>query len=203
MLTNGGGCVKLSLHIRGPTWLKQMAVYTPTAPAAKEKRSWIGRAAHGRHGHAVHQYLHNKRGPVKNMQEKRAVGDVISATIDGKVVSWTNEYSGLGTATDLPAPVGAGFASTAGSVAGQSSAAPQGPVASTDTSVSSEISSSSVLDTGTGGWTRQAYYNAADGTAEGVMFLNHFGGVQGIPGTQDGGPACVTHPCFGSVALQC
>lgn len=32
-------------------------------------------------------------------------------------------------------------------------------------------------------------YNAEGGTAQGLTFLNHFGGVNGIPGTANGGPA--------------
>ena len=40
-------------------------------------------------------------------------------------------------------------------------------------------------------WTRQAYFDAGSADAEGITFLNHFGGMDGIPGTAAGGPASV------------
>lgn len=60
---------------------------------------------------------------------------------------------------------------------------------STTTSTSSSSSSTSTAPASNGGWARQAYFNAASGTAEGLTFLNHFGAMDGIPGTSAGGPA--------------
>jgi len=47
----------------------------------------MGATVH-RHGHA---HLHQKKG---EEAAKRAVGDVVTATIDGKIVTWVNEYDG-------------------------------------------------------------------------------------------------------------
>jgi hypothetical protein len=42
---------------------------------------------------------HERRHAHKAHEEKRAVGDIVTAVIDGKVVSWTNEYAGGAAAT--------------------------------------------------------------------------------------------------------
>ena len=84
------------MHIRGPVHLKQFAVYYQNA-AAPKKREPIRK----RHGH---QHLHKHRAA----EEKRD-GDMITATIDGKVVSWANPYAGgpaAAAATPAPAPQG-------------------------------------------------------------------------------------------------
>src|SRR5947199_10468447 len=62
------------MHVRGPVHLKQFAVYyqNPSSPTKRD-------AHHRRHGH---QHLH------KRENEKR---DWITATIDGKVVSWPGD----------------------------------------------------------------------------------------------------------------
>ena len=39
---------------------------------------------------------------------KRAVDDLVTATIDGQLVSWTNEYAGSGVATAVPIPEAVG-----------------------------------------------------------------------------------------------
>lgn len=196
------GFRKLSLHVRGPTWLKQVAVYIPTT-IANEKRSTESNSHNRRHAaaavhhHGGHQYLHSRHGKVEEIDEpqlsKRGVGDLVSATIDGVLVSWTNVYAGPGVATDAPV-LGSGDDTNASTsdtgvtedadMTSQSSTSPatttSSPLSMTRTANSQATSE---------GWTRQAYYNAASGTADGLTFLNHFGGADGIPGTSAGGPA--------------
>jgi Putative TOS1-like glycosyl hydrolase (DUF2401) len=93
------------------------------------------------------------------VEEKRGVGDMVTATIDGQVVSWTNSYAGPSTA---PTPA-AELESPADQVA-----AP----------VSSYVAPSAQpsINAGSGNWCRQAYYNATSQTAAGLVFLNHMGG---------------------------
>ncbi|MCJ1266394.1 target of Sbf [Lobaria immixta] len=187
---------ELSLHIRGPTWVKQLAVYVPTVSYPKRSNT---AGFHGRrHGH---QHLHQLRA---REAAKRGVGDVVSATIDGQLVSWTNVYAGpagLGTATPVAKPFtsvpemepGAPLASA--STIGTKIQVPPDPPNSI-TSTLGQIpqhspSSSTVAAEGSskesGTWSRQAYYNAAGGVSDGFTFLNHYGGSSGIPGTADGG----------------
>ena len=92
------------------------------------------------------------------VEEKRAVGDVVKATIDSQVVSWTNGYAGPGTA--FTSVMGAGY--------------PVGEVA--PSAAYSVPSSQPSINAGSGNWGRQAYYNANTQTADGLVFLNHNGG---------------------------
>ncbi|KAF6240147.1 hypothetical protein HO173_001757 [Letharia columbiana] len=194
---------ELSLHIRGPTWLKQVAVYMPTT-IANEKRSTELNGHHRRHAaaaaavrhHGGHQHLHDRHGKVKAVEKsrlsKRAVGDLVSATIDGQLVSWTNVYAGPGVATDAPV-LGAiddtsASTSDADTTEDTNMTSQSSTLSSSTTTSTSSSSKSSAPATGEG-WTRQAYLNAASGAVEGLMFLNHFGGTDGVSGTSAGGPA--------------
>jgi len=192
--------------VRGPTWLKQVAVYIPTTITSK-KRSAKRSSPHDRR-HGGHQYLHHadhsklEEVPMhKPLFGKRAVGDIVSATIDGQLVSWTNEYAEPGVATNTPSPVAVNndeavtsTPDTTSQTYGQSvtpvptAAAPE-KVALPPAAASSNPTTSSSASGGS--WSRQAYYNAEAGTAQGLTFLNHFGGANGIPGTAAGGPALV------------
>ena len=164
-----------------------------------------------RHGH---HHLHHR---VSDNQEKhdghiehRAVGDLVTAIIGGKVVSWTNEYAGPSVAISAPAgpvtdnskqsvivsnaatdsqssstPSLASSASLA--VPSAPSANPSVPFAASSTNPNPTpvaFVASSYSATSSGSWTRQAYYNADQATSTGLTFLNHFG-------TADGGPALV------------
>lgn len=74
-----------------------MAVYVPTT-ATHNKRHDPKVGVHG-HPHR-HHHLHRHRKASSNFQQqrdalaKRAVGDIVIATIDGQRVSWINSYSG-------------------------------------------------------------------------------------------------------------
>jgi hypothetical protein len=114
-----------------------------------------------RHGH---QHFHARDQETVEIQEnhivetKRAVGDMVTATINGQVVSWTNEYAGPST---IPTPVvGAG--------------SPPDPVTPPASYVAPSAQPS--VNAGSGNWSLQAYYNATSQTADGLVFLNHNGG---------------------------
>jgi hypothetical protein len=92
-------------------------------------------------------------------EERRAVGDIVKATIDGQVVSWTNGYAGPGTA--FTSVTEAGHAADRGAPSAAYSAPPSRPS----------------TNAGSGNWGRQAYYNANTQTADGLVFLNHNGGL--------------------------
>jgi hypothetical protein len=104
-------------------------------------------------------------------EEKRAVGDWVTAVINGQTVSWQNAFGGgaaPAAATPAPSASGAKVAHGANSWA-PSSKAP----ASQAYSQPSAVPSSSP---GSKSWSRQAYYNAAQGVADGLVFLNNNGG---------------------------
>ena len=114
-----------------------------------------------RHGH---QHFHARDRDLVEIQEthvveeKRAVGDIVKATMDGQVVSWTNGYAGPGTAST--SVVGAGY--------------PADQVA--PSAAYSAPSSQPSMNAGSGNWSRHAYYNADTQSADGLVFLNHNGG---------------------------
>ncbi|EQL01752.1 TOS1 protein [Ophiocordyceps sinensis CO18] len=82
----------LSIHIRGPFQLRKAAVYT-FSPERKRSVA-ISRRAHG------HRHWHRRAHRV----QKRA--DMVTATINGVVVSWVNNYFGPGVQQPPPpAPV--------------------------------------------------------------------------------------------------
>lgn len=144
---------ELSVHIRGPTQLKQFAVYTPSSSSSKREQH----RSHKRHGH---QHLHHKKAEQK---EERDVGDVVYATINGQVVSWINTYSG----ETVAANVNAASATSAVTTSTKASS----------TSTSTKSSSTSTSTAAAGDYSRIAYYNAEDQTANGIVFLNNLGGA--------------------------
>ncbi|KIY03366.1 uncharacterized protein Z520_00057 [Fonsecaea multimorphosa CBS 102226] len=143
---------EVSWHFRGPIQLKQFAFYTPGS--GNTKRS-LHPNPHQRpypHKH-LHKYTKNKRG----------VGDWVTATIDGQVVSWINSYAGPGAAAATSAP---------GDSGDNDQREASGSASSADSAPSPEAS----MNAGSGQWGRQAYYNAGQGVADGLVFLNHHGG---------------------------
>lgn len=145
----------MSWHFRGPIQLKQFAFYTPGS--ANTKRSIHPNPLQGNY---MHQHLHHDES--RHMEDKRGVGDWVTATINGQVVSWVNEYSGPGGAA-TPAPASS---EDDGQRLDPASATP----------AYSAPSAAASMDAGAGNWGRQAYYNAEQGTANGLVFLNHHGG---------------------------
>lgn len=154
--------------MRGPTWLKQVAIYT-TPPSIKKGNVKRSSPHHRRHG-GLHQYFHNRHGKLKEAETRKlaggAIDDVVSATIYGQLVSWTNEYAGPGVATNLPSPVAVNDEvaivsaidiSTplyAQSVAPSPTPAVSKQAPSSSTGISSNTAASSPPSSGS--WTRQA-----------------------------------------------
>ncbi|KAI7570698.1 hypothetical protein KC343_g7509 [Hortaea werneckii] len=173
---------EVSMHFRGPLQLKQFAVYTPTSSSKRSER----RSAHvRRHAHA-HGHGHQHHG----READPALGDMVTATIDGVVQTWLNNWSGQETSAPvassssaessptstvdthenwLPHLFGGGHGRHGGHDSSDepSASSPAGPSSPSQTSSSSSSS---------GGWGRQAYYQASSNTSEGLVFLNHFGG---------------------------
>jgi hypothetical protein len=156
----------VSWHFRGPIQLKQFAFYT--AGSDNSKRS-IPPNRHQRR--YAHKHLHHSDPPADDDEEdehqehKRAVGDWVTATINGQVVSWVNQYGGGGAAAATPAPTVGGNGGGGQRIApGSASAAYSAPAPAAS------------MNAGAGNWGRQAYYNAEQGTAEGLVFLNNHGG---------------------------
>ncbi|KAL1303661.1 hypothetical protein AAFC00_007016 [Neodothiora populina] len=181
---------EVSLHFRGPLALKQFAVYTPGSSSSKAKKA--KRSGMKRHGHE-HLEKHKRHAHEAAQQaenDKRALGDVVIATIDGQVVSWLNNWSGEATTAAEAAAPATTLATSAAPAATTAAAETSAVEASSSSAVntfnrvaaqkaSSTPSSSGAAATQTstsGSWSRQAYYNAASGHADGVVFLNHNGG---------------------------
>lgn len=170
---------EVSMHFRGPMNLKQFAVYTPSAAPSKAKLA--RRTAHERrhahaHGHG-HAHLHHARDAAA--KEKRAVGDMVTAVINGQAVSWINEYDGDTAPTYADTSAASLAASTASASAPDAYISADSSSAASSVASASAYSSSSSFDddsSSSGGWIRQAYYDASAGTSEGLVFLNHQGG---------------------------
>ncbi|OAP63451.1 hypothetical protein AYL99_02678 [Fonsecaea erecta] len=156
---------EVSWHFRGPIQLKQFAFYTPGSGNTKrslhpnpQQRPYPHKHLHNPRGHGPGEF-----GSDKHVESKRGVGDWVTATIDGQVVSWINQYAGPGAAGATPAAGNGGDNSqrlAPGSASSAYSAPP--PQAS--------------MNAGSGQWGRQAYYMAEQGVADGLVFLNHHGG---------------------------
>ncbi|KAK5631632.1 hypothetical protein RRF57_007346 [Xylaria bambusicola] len=158
----------LSMHFRGPLHLNNVAIY---APGTSKKRDAPQTVAHAkRHGH---QHLHKKHYEQK---QERAVGDVVTATIDGQVVSWVNTYAGP-TADAI-------VADSAPSVTASAADSEPTSTESAKTSNVKSSSKSSSAGTITGDFERIASYNAAEGTADGLVFLANVGDPS-LSGTWD------------------
>ena len=166
--------LKVSIHVRGPIWLKELAVYTPASTMSKRDiLNHQHKDAYHHHGSShkqVQAQLH------KHKLGKKALGDSVTATINGQVEHWINEYVGPAVSTHpttiaKPSPIFS-RTSTATSIAVDIK------VPASSSNVSSVKASAS---TTAPNWNRQAYYNAGQGVSNGFTFLNHFGEVSNIP----------------------
>lgn len=161
-------------------------MYQPGSTPQKIKRRHVGGHQHA-HGHG-HQHFH-KRHEARQVQA-RSVGALVTATIDGAVVSFTNEYDGgaAGSTTPTPTPSSSDSApvnddSSEGGYRDDSSVSSQDapPPPSDDSSPADDSSSSTSSDDydnsapASGDWVRSAYYEASSQTANGVAFLNNRG----------------------------
>ncbi|KAG5956518.1 hypothetical protein E4U58_006547 [Claviceps cyperi] len=163
----------LSIHIRGPFSLKEVAVYNLAAPHGKrdveaESSPQVADAhpAHGSHDHG-HKHLH-----------RHAQRDKVFATINGKVVSWENNWFG-----PPPAAKSAGGAAlkadnpnkSAGS--GELKAQLESQSASKLKGESDRKHKHKGKPAASGSdWDRVAYYNADKQIAENIIFMGNYGG---------------------------
>jgi len=122
--------MQVSLHFRGPIQLKQFAVYTPGSSNSSQAKRSPHQHRHN-HGHAHFHEQHKAGRDVHDNVEaqKRAVGDLVFATIDGKLQSWTNTYNGLPSSATPSSSSDNGVVSAAAVVQSQSTISSQGVVA--------------------------------------------------------------------------
>ncbi|OQV08441.1 Glycine-rich protein domain-containing protein [Cladophialophora immunda] len=158
---------EVSWHFRGPIQLKQFAFYTPGSDNTKRS---LHPNPHQRP--YPHKHLHNQKshgasesGGGGHVENKRGVGDWVTATINGQVVSWINQYAGPGAAAAAATPA-PGNDGDSGQRLAPGSASPAYTAPPPQASINA----------GSGQWGRQAYYMAGQGAAEGLVFLNHHGG---------------------------
>jgi hypothetical protein len=184
----GGGIAPLddevSWHFRGPIKLNEFAFYTleDTLPVKRDFPHGESALKH-RHRHTRrHNHRRPHNHPEQNNSEERGVGDWVTATINGAVVSWQNAYVGAGSpATPAPPAATSSLPSKSSSVAtiATSSATTSTQSQTSQTGKTSKTGSSSAST-----WRRQSYYNAASAKAQDIAFLGHYGG-QGCSGTFD------------------
>ncbi|KPM38622.1 hypothetical protein AK830_g7950 [Neonectria ditissima] len=166
----------LSIHIRGPINFKEVAVYNL---ASESKKRGLAPSPHvhaRRHGH---EHFHEQR------KHKRA--DWVTATIDGKVVSWENNY--LVPATEV-APVAAVPTEPVDQAVAEEPAAKE-PAPTSKAADDSKKSTKSKAKAGSkssskseskskpaagGDWDRVGYYNAEQQVADNIVFLGNYGG---------------------------
>lgn len=145
---------EVSLHFRGPMKLKKVAAYTKSGGSSK--RSNLGGPHARRHGHS------------KFHEKKEAKPDTVTATIDGKVATWENDWFGPGgapAATKAPANPAqvAGAKAPVAQAAGVKAAAPK--VNKHEKAVDPNAA-----------YSRVGFYDAESGSADGIVFLGNYGG---------------------------
>ena len=150
-------------HIfRGPLNLLQFAVYTQSSqPKPKVKRGPRISTHERRHGHA-HQHFHEKAKEAREEKEKRYL---VAATMDGKVVTWTQDY-GEGAAAATPAPASPPPAAAPAPAPHAGSKESSSDTANSDSAPSPAPS----VSASAGNWARKAYFNADSQTANGIAF---------------------------------
>lgn len=90
--------------------------------------------------HHIHRHLHEKKDVI-DVKKKR--GDTVTATIDGVVVSWVNNYFGPSTASETPAVATHAAEYAAAAAVTPTSSAKAATVAATSTSSSAQATSTS------------------------------------------------------------
>ena len=157
--------------------IKQFAYYTLGSDSSKTKRD-ASNAHHRRH---AHQRFHEKYvRDLEDAPEKRALGDVVVATMNGQVVTMTDDWSGgpqsAAPAAPAPAPTAQGSSDqNTGNRVDNSNKNVENK-AGDSSSDSGSPGPAPQMNAGTGNWGRQAYFNAATGENSGLVFLNNKGG---------------------------
>ncbi|KAM0335336.1 hypothetical protein ACHAQA_000381 [Verticillium albo-atrum] len=152
---------ELTALFRGPMNLAQVAVYNVNEKKKRDAAAAQSQIHARRHVHG-HQHLHKKHA-----EEKRGE-DWVTATIDGQVVSWINTYHGP---TDVPSPKEEPAAEAKAQVFKEESKA-----TTTATATKASPTKSTSYEAAAGDYTRVAYYSAAEGIADGLVFLGNYGG---------------------------
>ena len=135
---------------------------------------------------SLHPHHKSSRLLARDDIVQRGIGQLVQATIDGKLVSWTNEYTGPSTANLVQSKEPAGFSQpTAASVYTDQPF----PTNKARPVASSPVSTTETTDNAGDSWVLQGYYDATGGIMNGLTLLNHFGGTRGISGTAEGGSA--------------
>ena len=146
--------------------MKEFAVYNLVS---NEKRSFSSHR---------HQHRHLHRQQIREANDKRA--DIVTATIDGKVVTWENNYFGGAPAKATTAPAPASPPSNPPPAAAAAAAANTPAVAKanakfTDNQENNSNNNDEPLPSGSD-WGRVSYYNSEKQVADNVMFLGNYGG---------------------------
>jgi len=167
------------MHFNGPMRLKKFAVYTPGSNTKRSVKPSIHQRRHN------HQHFHEHNKEIREIQEREAKGEEVTVTKDGKVQSWVNQYGG-----DSPASPASATAPAAGNSATPAS------------SVEQPAPAAPSFNAGTGSWGRQAYYSAADGIREGLVFLNTTWDGKLAYASADGSSNTVSPTTLADVRLQ-
>ncbi|KAK7521850.1 putative TOS1-like glycosyl hydrolase-domain-containing protein [Phyllosticta citriasiana] len=160
---------EITVILRGPLKLRQFAAYSLNITCQQNGNSKRHAPAHENehehrhHHHArhAHQHLHDKAE-----KQKRGLGDVVVAEIDGELVSWINTYGGP-TAPEPPAPEPPVPSSSTSSLSSPPSSPHSSP--SAPFSVPPKTDSSGSCEA----WDRISYYNSEERVKDGLTFLTH------------------------------
>ncbi|KAH8787427.1 putative TOS1-like glycosyl hydrolase-domain-containing protein [Hyaloscypha sp. PMI_1271] len=87
---------EVSLHFRGPIHIKQLAAYIPSS--AKSVKKVRDTNVHQR----AHQHVHNRLQAKHHVHAQNKRQEEVTATIDGQIVHWVNNYPGPSPSTCVP-----------------------------------------------------------------------------------------------------
>ncbi|KAH8880072.1 hypothetical protein GQ53DRAFT_788904 [Thozetella sp. PMI_491] len=167
----------MSLHFRGPIRLKQLAVYMPKGSTKREEAQVEADVAPrvSEMPVADPELLRNKKRDHPTIW--------VTATINGQVVSWINDYWGP-EVTPSPAPAKPSPSVQKAPAQATSAPCPEPTAASGNGggaggTTGTTGTTGTAGTAGTGDHVRVAYYNAPSQQSSGLMFLGNYGGTQG------------------------
>jgi hypothetical protein len=169
--------------------LKQVAVYN-LGPKRKREAENQPHSHLKRHSHQQYHKLLEARRKERELQKQEQKRETwVTATIDGQVVSWVNNYFGPTEAPAAsPAETAAPVANAQPSPAPPPAAVPAPATPGTNGGGSEEISNDSTGNPiwsktkhakqgdGSGEYSRVGYYDASSQVADGITFLGNYGG---------------------------
>ena len=158
-------------HIfRGPLNLKQFAVYQPKAAPAK--RDTLRESPMERRGRLSHLEKHKIKRSHNHKQEKRNYGEWVTATIDGQVVSFIDDWS------PHPTPITQSTTAAPAAITPPAVAAAPAPIAAIQKGPA-PVPAAPSPDTGsakaptlatTDEWARIAYFDSDSKTTDNIAF---------------------------------